>query len=91
MTDTVKDMFVDGIANVSYNSGAFRFELVSIDPTEKDAKGNPTINRHMRVVMTPQGFLQASGVMQSFVKQVEEKGIIRRENVQNEDLDHAEA
>ena len=79
------DMFVDGISNVSYNSGAFRFDLVSLSSSEKDKKGKPSVNTRASVVMTPQGFIQVANAMQSFLKQVEEKGIIKRTELPSEE------
>lgn len=85
MSDKTNDIFIDGVANLSYNSGAFRFDLVSIDPTQKDGNDKPVINRQCRVVMTPQGYIQTTTALQNFLTQIEEKGIIRRDDVATED------
>lgn len=79
------DLFVDGVSNMSFNSGAFRFDLVSIDTSEKDKKGKPGINKRASVVMTPQGFIQIATAMQNFLKQIEDKGIIKRTEHQGEE------
>lgn len=75
----INEIFVDGIMNISYNSGAFRYELVSVNPTQGDEKAEPEIIKHSRIVMTPQGFIQTVNAFKSFLEQVEDKGIIRRE------------
>ena len=77
MSDLQK-IFVDGIANLSYSAGAFRFDLASLnrDQDSKD-KNKMAAVPEIHVIMTPQAFIQSFKAMENFVKLVEEKGIIR--------------
>lgn len=81
----IQEVFVDGIANVNLSLGAFRFDLVSLKsaPTGDE---NPDLDHHVRVIMTPQGYLQTVTALQNFLQQVEDKGIIRREAVDTENV-----
>lgn len=71
--------FVDGIANLSFSSGAFRFDLAAIKPGARPNKdpNKVEIETQGHIIMTPQAFIQTFKAMESFVKLVEEKGIIR--------------
>lgn len=69
-------LFIDGISGLSYSAGAFRFNLASLQPHDTDS-GKNTLEKHARVVMTPQSFIQTVKAMEAFLKQVEEKGVIR--------------
>ncbi len=71
-------LFVDGIANLNFTQGTFRFDLASYSNTVKadDGKTKTKLDSQMKIIMTPQGFVQTMNVMQRFLKEVEEKGII---------------
>ena len=61
-----------------------RCDLVSFIPAtstddDKSTPSEPKFKKNMRLVMTPQGLYQAANVLQNFVKQLEEKGIIKHE------------
>lgn len=80
-SDKLNEFFIDGITNISYNTGAFRFELASVEskPGAKADESENSLNTKARIVMTPQGYIQTLNALESFLKQVEDKGIIRRE------------
>ncbi len=76
----IKQFFVDGIANLQYRNGTFRFELASYgQPDKSDGadKNKAKLNRHAQVVMAPQSFIQVAETMQRFIKEIEDKGIIK--------------
>lgn len=72
-------IFVDGITNLSYSTGAFRFDLAAIKPgtqaSDDPSKITPETQAH--IIMTPQAFIQTAKAMQNFISMVEEKGIIK--------------
>jgi len=74
-----KQLFIDGIANLNFTQGTFRFDLASYGNTVRSEDGKTTANldTQAHIIMTPQGFIQAMNVMQRFAKEVEEKGILR--------------
>lgn len=80
MAEDTKQYFVDGVANLNLSLGAFRFDLVSLKAAQTGSD-QPELENHVRVVMSPQGYLQMVTALENFLKQVEEKGIIRREAV----------
>lgn len=86
------EYFIDGITNISYNTGAFRFELASVasKPGETAETAETSLNTKARIVMTPQGYIQTLNALENFLKQVEDKGIIRRE-AREESQDQARA
>ncbi len=71
--------FVDGFTNLSYSAGAFRFDLGAILPNAQQNHDSTKVNAQTQahIVMTPQGFVQTIKALQEFLKQVEEKGIIK--------------
>src|SRR3990167_5811168 len=82
MSENLKELYIDGVANVNLSLGAFRFDLVTLKAAQENVE-QPELNNHLRVVMTPQGYLQMVTALQNFLGQVEEKGIIRREVADN--------
>lgn len=86
MSDLQK-IFVDGIANLSYSAGAFRFDLASLKQDQKNKEKNKMeVDPEAHVIMTPQAFIQSFKAMENFVKMVEEKGIIRFNEQSDESL-----
>ena len=55
-----KQVFSDGIGQVTIIGGAVRLDLVAYSATEKDAKGQPLAVLCQRVVMSIEGFMQAA-------------------------------
>lgn len=82
----INQIFVDGIANLSYSAGAFRFDLASLKPNQKGPKDKMEADPKAHVIMTPQAFIQTFKAMENFVKLVEEKGIIRFNEQNKESL-----
>lgn len=76
--EKLAQLFIDGIGNINLSGGAVRAELISVTPNAQDEKNIKKIDRHMRVIMTPQGFIQAVTTLQNFLVQLEEKGIVKR-------------
>lgn len=74
----IQQIFVDGIANLSFSAGAFRFDLATIKQLPAKEKSNKVeVEPKAHVIMTPQAFIQTFRAMERFVKLVEEKGVIR--------------
>jgi hypothetical protein len=70
------ETFADGIGRIGLTEGMVRIELVSIADQASDGHAAREV-RH-RIVMTPQGFLQAVQAQLSLVRKLEEAGILRR-------------
>jgi len=70
------ETFADGIGRIALIEGMVRIELVSI--AGQDDEGRPVREVRHRIVMTPQGFLQAVQGQLNLVRKLEEAGILRR-------------
>ena len=70
------ETYADGIGRIGLVEGMVRIELVST--TEQDSEGRPIREVRHRIVMTPQGFLQAVQAQLSLVRKLEAAGILRR-------------
>lgn len=73
------EIFIDGVGKIGISNGAVRCELISVGPKERDETVN--IRNCLNIVMAPQGLIQITNVLNDFVRQLEEKGvIIKKEN-----------
>lgn len=70
------ETFADGIGRIGLSEGMVRIELVSI--ADQDAEGRAVREVRHRIVMTPQGFLQAVQAQLNLVRKLEEAGVLRR-------------
>ena len=59
-----KQVFSDGIGQISVIGGMVRLDFVAYSPTEKDAKGQYLPVFCQRVVMSPESFMHATAKMQ---------------------------
>jgi hypothetical protein len=72
----IPETFADGIGRIGFSEGMVRIELVSAGIQEKDGKAvRETCHR---LVMTPQGFMQAVQAQLNLIRKLEEAGVIRR-------------
>lgn len=81
-------ILADGITNLSFSAGAFRFNLAAIRPDAQPSKepGKVSAETQACVVMTPQAFMQTFKAMENFLKVVEDKGIIKINEHSNRDI-----
>jgi hypothetical protein len=59
-----KQIFSDGIGQITVIGGMVRLDFVAYSPTEKDAKGQYLPVFCQRIVMNPETFLHAAAKMQ---------------------------
>jgi hypothetical protein len=59
-----RQIFADGIGQVTIIGGTVRLDLVTYSPAEKDANGQPLAVFSQRVVMSLEGFTQSAGKIQ---------------------------
>ena len=79
----VPETFADGIGRIGFSEGMVRIELVSVADQDKD--GKPVREACRRIVMTPQGFMQAVQAQLNLIRKLEEAGVIRRAAAQGGD------
>lgn len=71
-----KEIFADGIGQIHYAGGMVRFDLVTLQPGDKGDSPTPKVNE--RVIMPPQGFLNAFNAMQQLIDKLLEAGILQK-------------
>jgi hypothetical protein len=72
----VPETFADGIGRIGFSEGMVRIELVSVGLQDKDGKA--VREPCHRLVMTPQGFMQAVQAQLNLIRKLEEAGLVRR-------------
>lgn len=78
-----REVFADGIGEITLSGGMVRIDLVSITGTQKNKDQPPQFEVRQRVVMPPDGFLRSFGAMESLVKQLIDAGLIKRNESDN--------
>jgi hypothetical protein len=72
-----KQIYCDGVMNISLVGGMVRLDLFTLSPTEKDKKGAPAPTLSRQIVMPPDGFMQAFNGMSRLIQQLKDKGMVR--------------
>jgi len=75
----VPEIYADGVGSLRLAAGMIRVDLISIGEGEVPEGGQPPMETHHRLVMTPQAFLQSLNMMQQLVAKLIEAGVLRRE------------
>ncbi len=75
MSDTKKEVYSDGIGQISFSGGMVRFDLMSLEPNGDE---EPTPVFKERVIMSPDGFLKSFGTMEGLINKLVEAGVLSR-------------
>lgn len=70
-----KEIFADGIGQIHFAGGMVRFDFVTLQPKEE---GNPEPVVSERIIMPPQGFLNAFDSMQKLINKLLEAGVLQK-------------
>lgn len=71
--------FVDGIESISFMEGMVHIELFNyIAGSQKEKGQRPDMEVAEELILNPQGFLQAFSAMQNLVGQLEQAGVIKK-------------
>ncbi len=70
--------FCDGLEEVSVVSGVVRIDFFRYTTGPKDKNGRPPREHSHRVLLSPDAFVQTFGALQEVVKQLEQKGMLKR-------------
>ena len=76
MSDS-KDIFADGIGEITLAGGMVRMDLVSLVGSQKDSENKPRLEFSQRIVMPPDGFLRSFSAMENLVKQLIDAGLVK--------------
>ena len=74
--ETKKEIFADGIGQIHFAGNMVRFDFVTLQPSEEGQA--PVAQSNVRVIMPPQGFLNALNSMQQLVDKLVEAGVLRK-------------
>lgn len=71
-----KEIFADGIGQIHFAGGMIRFDFATIQPEEGGQ--NPVLKDNVRIIMPPQGFINAFNSMQQMVAKLVEAGVLKK-------------
>jgi hypothetical protein len=74
-----EEVYSDGIAEITVTGPIVRIDLMSLSPTERDARNNPKPVFRQRIVMPVDAFANAVELMQKAVHGLVEAGAIRQD------------
>ena len=72
------EVYSDGIAEITITGPIVRIDLMSLSPTERDAKNNPKPVLRQRIVMPVDAFANSVELMQKAVNGLIEAGAIKK-------------
>ena len=70
MSDFQRDVFADGIWEITLSGGMVRMDLVTLVGSQNDPENKPRLEVSRRIVMPPDGFLRSFSAMENLVKQL---------------------
>lgn len=74
--DTQRELFADGIGEISLVGGMVRMSLVSLVGSRREGD-QPRFEPRERIVMPPDGFLRSFSAMEDLVKQLISAGLVK--------------
>ena len=79
MSDKKIEIYADGIGQVHFAGGMVRYDFFRLQP-DVDG-GEPTPEAAERIIMPPQGFLNAYNSMERLIDKLLEAGILKKNEV----------
>ncbi|MBZ6079400.1 hypothetical protein [Microvirga puerhi] len=73
-----EEVYSDGIAEITITGPIVRIDIMSLSPTERDAKNNPKPMFRQRIVMPVDAFANSVELMQKAMKGLIEAGAIKQ-------------
>jgi len=71
-----KEIFADGIGQIHFAGGMVRYDFMTLQPNPNG--GDPTIQYKERIIMPPQGFLNAFQSMQNLIDKLLDAGVLQK-------------
>lgn len=72
-----RDLFADGIGEITLAGGMVRMDLVSLVGSQNNKDEKPRLEPSQRIVMPPDGFLRSFSAMENLVKQLIDAGLVK--------------
>ena len=76
--DTSREVFADGIGDISLSNGMVRIDLISLSAQQKEEDGKPVFEFKQRIVLPAEGFLRSFHIQERWIQQLVDEGIIKR-------------
>jgi hypothetical protein len=73
----MQELFTDGVLQLGFGRGAVRLDWYSISPDKMDQSGQPIRERTLRMITTPQGFVETLQQMQGLLQKLVEAGVVQ--------------
>ncbi|MDD3118475.1 MAG: hypothetical protein PHQ27_04815 [Victivallales bacterium] len=71
-----KEIFADGIGQIHFAGGMVRFDFITLQPGKDGSE--PTPEYKERIIMPPQGFLNAFQSMQNLIDKLLDAGVLQK-------------
>jgi hypothetical protein len=81
--DANREIFADGIGEITLSGGMVRMDLVTLVGGQKDKENPPKLEFRQRIVMPPDGFLRSFSAMENLVKQLIDAGLVKPREGEN--------
>ena len=72
------EVFADRIGAIAVTGGVVRFDLLALDPSSPDAKGQPSPVVRQRVVMPADGFVGLANAAVHAMARLEKLGLVKK-------------
>jgi hypothetical protein len=72
------ELYTDGVSEITITGSVVRVDLVSLSPTERDAKDNPKKVFQQRLIFSTDGFANSVELMQRALQGLAEAGVVKR-------------
>ena len=80
---TPRDLFADGIGEITLAGGMVRMDLVTLVGSQNNKEEKPKLEATQRIVMPPDGFLRSFSAMENLVKQLIDAGLVKPREGEN--------
>ncbi len=74
--DTQRELYADGIGEITLAGGMVRMSLVSLIGSRREGE-QPRFENRERIIMPPDGFLRSFSAMEDLVKQLINAGLVK--------------
>jgi len=74
--------FIDGVQEISINQGVVRVDMFTYSAEKRTENGDFAPEFEMRLLMSPEGFLQTFSAMERIVNRLIEQGAINRKGAE---------
>ncbi|WP_245416209.1 hypothetical protein [Microvirga sp. 17 mud 1-3] len=83
-----QEVYSDGIAEITVTGPIVRVDLMSLSPTERDAKNNPKPVLRQRIVMSVEAFANSVELMQKALQGLIDAGAIKQTQAPQDAASH---